>query len=78
MNNSGITFGIVIGLYFLIVLATILTLRDFKKMSETRITIRDDFYKFYIQYAILTFFMYVASGMSFFIDKYILNGLETA
>lgn len=41
-------FIFVTGSYLTVVLITIYTLKKYKKLSENRITIRDDFYNFYL------------------------------
>ena len=55
---------------------TLYVLRKYKKLSETRITIRDDFYFFYVYYAILSFLVYAFIGTNFFLDKLIIKGLK--
>lgn len=76
VGSSGIFFICFVSLYFILVIITLIVLRNFKKLSRDRITIRDDFYSFYVQYTILTFLMYFGVGSTFVIDKYILRGLE--
>lgn len=76
VENSGIIFGIVQLGYLALVGVTLYSLRKYKKLSETRITIRDDFYFFYVYYAILTFLMYALIGTNFFLDKLIISGLN--
>lgn len=78
MDKSEVTYALFTSFYMLMVLYTIYTLRKYKKLSENQITIRDDFYKFYIQYAIMTFFMYISSGASYLIDKHIYDGLKNS
>lgn len=72
-TNSFFMFLVVNSAYCFVVLLTVYTIRKYKKLSENRITIRDDFLNFYLQYAVLTFFMYLSSGSSFMIDNYILK-----
>jgi hypothetical protein len=75
-KNSGKMFLLVAFTYLSIVIITITTLKKYKKLSENRITIRDDFLNFYLQYSILTFCMYIFSGLSFLFDKLILEDLD--
>ena len=76
VEKSGLIFGVINLGYLALVLITLYVLRKYKKLSETRITIRDDFYFFYVYYAILTFLMYALIGTNFFLDKFIINGLN--
>lgn len=47
-KNSGLMFIFITFSYLTVVLITIYTLKKYKKLSENRITIRDDFYNFYL------------------------------
>ena len=76
VGSSGVFFFLFVLSYFILVIITLVVLKNFKKLSRDRITIRDDFYSFYMQYTILTFLMYFGVGSTFVIDKYILRGLE--
>ena len=76
VENSGLIFGFINFGYLALVCITLFVLRKYKQLSETRITIRDDFLFFYVYYAILTFLMYAFIGTNFFADKYIIKGLN--
>ena len=64
-------FTVITMSYLALVCMTLYSLNKYKKLSETRITIRDDFFEFYVQYSILTFLMYLVVGSTFYLDKVI-------
>ncbi len=71
-NNSVTTFVVFIVFYLGLIVYSFMVLWNFQKLSQTRITIRDDFYRFYYQYMGLTFIFYTVIGFTFVIDNIIL------
>ena len=75
IGNAGGLYIAANALFILVGFYTIWTLQKFMRMGRQKVTLKDDFYKFYVNYTALISFLYLTIGANLFFSNRFLHSI---